>query len=85
MIGLLFRNISPDLGILKFKCSGISIKIMFICMREIAQFKEDIRRLSKKLLQILLNKSGNPFAIQQSMQLRLLAITTQELSNLSLI
>ena len=85
MIELLFRNISLDLGILKFKCSEISTKIMFIYMREIAQFKEGIRRLWKKLHQILLNKSGNRFAIPPSMLLKLLATIMPGLSNLSLI
>lgn len=45
MIELLSRNLLQNQDILKFKFSEINMETMFIFMKEIAQFKGDIRKL----------------------------------------
>jgi hypothetical protein len=52
---------------------------MFICMKEIVQFKEDIKKLSKKHHQTLVIQLEILYANQLLMPLELLDITMQVL------
>lgn len=44
------KNTLQNPDILKYKYSEITMEIMFIYLKEIVQFKEDIKKLLKKLL-----------------------------------
>lgn len=66
---------------MKFKFSVIWWKIMFICTKEIARSKEDIKKLSKKHHQTFHNQSDLKFVNQLLKPQKLLDIITQVLSS----
>jgi hypothetical protein len=59
MVGYLLKNILKILDISNTKFWVTNLEIMYTCLKENAQFKEEIRKLLKKrLLQLWINKQG---------------------------
>lgn len=85
MIEYWLKSTSQNQDILKFKSLAIWWKIMFIYTREIAQFKEDIKKSLKKPHQTFLKPSELKFVNQLLKQQKLLDIIMQEQLSLSLI
>jgi hypothetical protein len=48
----LLKNILKNLGILNIKYLEMSMEIMFICLRENAQYKGEIKKLLRKHLHL---------------------------------
>ena len=85
MIEYLSKSILQNHAISKFKYLAIWWKTMYIYMKEIAQYKEDIKKLSNKLHQTSTIQLDSKSVNLPLMPLELLDIIMLELSSLFLI
>lgn len=75
------KNILKDQGILRYKFLVTNMEIMYTWMKEIALFKEDTRKWSRKLLhQLILNLEHKLEKLQSKLPKRLAIIMQGQLN-----